>query len=136
VGETAWALSVAGATTSVVGAFVGGGLVVALAEGGTAVQQGVPHPVVYTLSEIGNLLSLCGPAFFTGVVAILLAVRAGLPRWLGAFSVVAGLCGILLPFYFTIPVYLVWALVFGCRLISRGSRRATPVVAPAQESLV
>jgi hypothetical protein len=136
VGETAWALSVAGAATSVVGAFVGGGLVVALAEGGTAVQQGVPHPVVYTISEIGNLLALCGPAFFTGVVAILLAARAGLPRWLGVFSVVAGLCGILLPFYFTIPVYLIWTLVFGGWLLSRGSRRTEPMVSAAHESLV
>jgi hypothetical protein len=123
VGETAWGLSVAGAAISVVGAFVGGGLVVALAEGGDAVRQGVPHPVIYTISEIGNLLALCGPGFFIGVVAIVLAARAALPRWLVVFSVVAGLCGILLPFYFTIPVYLVWALIFGGRLVARGSRR-------------
>ena len=124
VGETAWGLSIAGTATSVVGAFVGGGLVTALAEGGTAVREGVPHPVVYTISEIGNLLSLCGPAFFIGVVAILLAARAGLPRWLGIFSAVAGVCGILLGFYFTIPVYLLWALVFGGRLVAKGSRRS------------
>jgi hypothetical protein len=124
VGETAWGLSVAGAAISVVGAFVGGGLVTALAEGGDAVRQGVPHPVVYTISEIGNLLALCGPGFFTGVVAILLAARAALPRWLAVFSVIAGICGILLPFYFTIPVYLVWALVFGGRLVRRGTRRS------------
>jgi hypothetical protein len=123
VGEAAWGLSVAGAAISVVGAFVGGGLVTALAEGGDAVRQGVPHPVVYTISEIGNLLALCGPAFFVGVVAIVLAARASLPRWLTVFSVVAGLCGILLPFYFTIPVDLIWALVLGCRLVARGSRR-------------
>lgn len=124
LGETAWALSVAGTATSVVGAFVGGGLVTALAEGGTAVQQGVPHPVVYTVSEIGNLLSLCGPAFFVGVVAILLAARARLPRWLSVFSAVAGTAGILLPFYFTIPVYLIWAIVFGIRLVVRGARQS------------
>ena len=136
VGETAWALSVAGVAISVVGAFVGGGLVVALAEGGTAVQQGVPHPVVYTISEIGNLLSLCGPAFFVGAVAILLAARAGLPRWLGVFSVVAGLCGILLPFYFTIPVYLVWTLVFGGRLVAKGARGGERADVVLSESLV
>lgn len=124
LGDTVWALSIAGLATSVVGAFVAGGLVTALAEGGTAVQQGVPGPVVYTISEIGNLLALCGPAFFVGVVAILLAARAGLPRWLSIFSVVAGLCGILLPFYVTIPIYLIWALVFGVRLAVRGGRRS------------
>lgn len=124
VGETAWGLSVAGAAISVVGAFVGGGLVTALAEGGDTVRKGMPHPVVYAISEIGNLLALCGPGFFVGVVAILLAARAALPRWLAVFSVVAGVCGILLPFYFTIPVYLVWTLVFGGRLVVRGSRHA------------
>jgi hypothetical protein len=136
VGETAWALSIAAVATGVVGAFVGGGLVVALAEGGTAVQEGVPHPVVYTISEIGNLLALCGPAFFVGVVAIVMAARAGLPRWLSVFSVVAGLCGILLPFYFTIPVYLAWALVLGSRLVAKGSRRGTDATAPLAESLL
>src|SRR6476469_1920294 len=85
VGETAWALSIAAVAISV----VGGGLVVALAEGGAAVQQGVPLPVVYTISEIGNLLSLCGPAFFIGVLAIVLALRARLPRWLSVFSFLA-----------------------------------------------
>ena len=67
VGDAAWALSIAAVAISVVGAFVGGGLTVALAEGGAAVQQARPPPVVYTISEIGNLLSLCGPALFIGV---------------------------------------------------------------------
>lgn len=121
LGETLWALTVAGLAISVVGAFVGGGLVTALAEGGAPVQAGIPHPVVYAISEIANLLALCGPAFFVGVAAILLAARGGLPRWLALFSAVAGVAGILLPFYFTIPVYLIWALVFGIRLVMRGS---------------
>ena len=136
VGETAWALSVAAVAISVVGAFVGGGLVVALAEGGAAVQQGVPHPVVYTISEIGNLLALCGPAFFVGALALVLAARAGLPRWLSAFSVLAGVCGILLPVYFTIPVYLLWTLVFGARLVAKGSRAVRDTPARLETSLV
>jgi hypothetical protein len=136
VGEAAWGMSVAGTAISVVGAFVGGGLVVALAEGGADVQQGVPHPVVYTISEIANLLALCGPAFFTGALAILLAARAGLPRWLGVFSVIAGICGILLPVYFTIPVYLAWALVFGGRLVAKGARGTERSDAVLAESLV
>ncbi|KRE41083.1 hypothetical protein [Knoellia sp. Soil729] len=135
LGETAWALSVAGTATSVVGAFVGGGLVTALVEGGPAVQQGVPYPVVYMVSEIGNLLSLCGPAFFVGVLAIVLAAKAKLPRWLAVFTVVAGLAGILLPFYFTIPVYLVWALVFGVRLVVRGARATEARIPAAQVPL-
>ena len=136
VGETAWALSIAAVAISVVGAFVGGGLVVALAEGGAAVQQGVPLPVVYTISEIGNLLSLCGPAFFIGVLAIVLALRARLPRWLSVFSFLAGLSGILLPFYFVIPVYLLWAVTFGAWLVVKATPRLTDAPAPLEDSLV
>jgi hypothetical protein len=136
VGETAWALSIAAVAISVVGAFVGGGLVVALAEGGGAVQQGLPHAVVYTVSEIGNLLALCGPAFFIGVLAMVLAVRGRLPRWLSVFSFVAGLCGILLPFYFVLPVYLLWAITFGVWLVAKANPRLADSPAPLQDSLV
>jgi hypothetical protein len=135
-GETAWALSIAATTTSVVGAFVGGGLVVAMAEGGTAVQHGIPLSVVYTVSEIGNLLSLCGPAFFVGVLAIVLGARTLLPRWLSVFSLLAGLCGILLPFYFVIPVYLLWAVTFGVWLVAKAPRPLTTATAPLEDSLV
>jgi hypothetical protein len=120
LGDTLWAMGNAAACTSVVGAFLGGGLVTALWEGGTEVQRGLPQPVVYTLSEVANLMALCGPAFFVGAAAILLGVRGPLPTWLRVFSVVAGLCGILLPFYFTIPVYLLWVLVLGIRAVLGG----------------
>ncbi|GAA2159000.1 hypothetical protein FHX52_2286 [Humibacillus xanthopallidus] len=135
VGETAWALSTAAVAASVVGAFVGGGLVVALAEGGGPVQQGLPHPVVYTVSEIGNLVSLCAPAFLVGVLAIVLAARARLPRWLRVLSALAGLSGILLAFYFTIPVYLLWAVIFGGWLVAKGARTRAATTEP-ERSLV
>lgn len=99
LGDLVWGFAIAGTAVSVVGAFVTGGLDVAMAEGGHPVQTGVPHPVVYTLSEIGNLLSVCGPAFFAGVIALVLAVRGPLPGWLRVFSAVAGVCGILAPFF-------------------------------------
>jgi hypothetical protein len=135
IGETAWALSIAAVAISVVGAFVGGGLVVALAEGGAAVQQGLPLPVVYTISEVGNLLSLCGPAFLIGVLAVVLAARARLPRWLSVFSFVAGVSGILLPFYFVIPVYLLWAVTFGVRIVVKASPRPAPAPTPFADSM-
>ena len=91
---------------------------------------------MYTISEIGNLLSLCGPAFFIGVLAIVLAVRARLPRWLSVFSFVAGLCGILLPFYFVIPVYLLWAVTFGVWLVVKANSRLADAPAPLEDSLV
>ena len=72
-GDLVWGLSIAAVAVSVVGWFVDGGLVVAMAEGGHTVQSGVPDPVVYTITEIGNLLAVCAPAFFIGVAAIVLA---------------------------------------------------------------
>jgi hypothetical protein len=115
-GELLWGLSVAAVSVSAVGWFVDGGLVVAMAEGGHAVQAGVPDPVVYTVTEIGNLLAVCAPAFFIGVAALVLAIRADLPKWLRIFSVVAGVCGILAPGFFTFFVFVVWTLVFGVTL--------------------
>jgi len=137
LGDTLWMLGTAAATTSVVGAFIGGGLVTALWEGGTSVQRGLPQPVVYTLSEVANLMALCGPAFFVGVAAVLLGVRAPMPTWLRVFSVVAGVCGVLLPFYFTIPIYLLWVLVFGTRaVVGGGVRGRQEAQARLHESLV
>ncbi len=119
LGELAWGLGIAAATTGVIGWFVSGGVSVAMAEGGSTVRSGVTHQTVYTLTEIGNLVSWCAPAFFVGIVAILLSRSAGLPRWLRIFSAVAGVCGILAPFFFTFFVYLLWTLVLGITLVSR-----------------
>ncbi len=122
-------LAIAATATSVVGVFVSGGLEVAMAEGGSAVRAGVPHPVVYTITEIGNLLAICSPALFVGVAALVLARRSALPGWLRGFCVVAGLCGILAPFYFTYFVFLLWTVVAGVFLIA--SRTARLAVEPA-----
>jgi hypothetical protein len=131
-GELAWGLGIAAATTGVIGWFVSAGVDVAMAEGGTDVPAGVPHPVVYTLTEIGNLLSWCAPALFVGLVALLLSRAGTFPRWLRIFSAVAGVCGVLAPFFFTYFVFLLWTLVLGTRL---AAQRA-PSERPLQESLV
>ena len=120
-GHLAWGLGVAAATTGVIGWFVSAGVDVAMAEGGTTIPAGVPHPVVYMITEIGNLLSWCAPALFIGIVAILLSRVPTLPRWLRIFSAVAGVCGILAPFFFTYFLYLLWTLVLGAILVARGS---------------
>ncbi|HET9498825.1 MAG TPA: hypothetical protein VFO98_01060 [Marmoricola sp.] len=121
-GDLVWGLTVAGAATGVVGWFVDGGLDVAMAEGGRHVQTGVPLPVVYTITEIGNLLAVCSPAFFVGVAACVMAARAPLPRWLRVFSVVAGVCGVLAPLFVTYLVFVLWTLVCGATLAtSRGT---------------
>jgi hypothetical protein len=129
VGDLVAGLCLAGTAVSVVGAFLVGGIDVAMAEGGTHVQTGVPQPILYTLSEVGNLVTVCGPAFFAGVVAIVLAAVGRLPVWLRAFSVVAGLCGILAPFFFTYFVFVLWTIVTGVVLLTR--RASEPVAEPA-----
>lgn len=119
--DLAWGLGVAAATTSVIGWFVSAGVDVAMAEGGSTVPAGVPHPIVYMITEIGNLLSWCAPALFIGIIAILLSRVQTLPRWLRTFSAVAGVCGILAPFFFTYFIYLLWTLTFAATLMARRS---------------
>ncbi|GAA1924167.1 hypothetical protein [Nocardioides marmoribigeumensis] len=109
-------LTTIGTATSLVGWFVTGGLAVSAAEGGGPVRDDLAHSVVYTLSEIGNLLAVCSPALCAGIVAIVLARTGRMPRGLGLVSVVAGVCGILAPFYFTYFVFLLWTLVAGTSL--------------------
>lgn len=120
-------LCTVGAATSLVGAFISAGVVVATAEGGSVVHDGVSHPVVYTFTEIGNLLAVAGPALCVGVGALVLAARAPFPGWLRVFSVVAGICGILAPFFFTYFVFVLWTLVAGAAI---AARRVSPVTPP------
>lgn len=132
--DLVWGLAIAGSTASAVGFFVTAGVAVSMAEGGTQVRDSIPHSVVYTFTETGNLLSVCLPALFVGAVALVLARKADLPGWLRVFSAVAGVCGILAPFFFTYFLYLLWVLVTGA-LLALGRNRA-PTDSPAQTSLV
>jgi hypothetical protein len=126
VGRLLGSLATTGAAISVAGAFVSGGLAAAMAEGGSVVRNGVSHQVVYTISEIGNLLAVCAPALCVGVLAIVLATRtATLPGWLRSLSVVAGICGVLAPFFFTYFVFVAWTVVAGAVIAGRNTARAT-----------
>lgn len=122
-------LATAGAAVSVAGAFVSGGVAIAMAEGGAAVREGVPPAVVYTITEIGNLLAVCAPALCVGVAAIVMAVRSALPGWLRVISVPAGICGILAPLFVTYFVFLLWALLAGTAIAVR--RTAAPALEAA-----
>jgi len=44
--------------------------------------------------------------------------------WLRAFSVVAGLCGILAPFFFTYFVFVLWTIATGLTLLARRPSQA------------
>jgi hypothetical protein len=126
-------LALAAAVVSVVGWFIDGGVGVSMAEGGHAVQAGVPHSVVYLLTETGNLLAVCAPAFFMGVGAIVLATRSPMPTWLKIFSLVGGVCGILAPLFFTYGVYVLWTVIFAGWLLA-GGRRTAPMAPSAHEA--
>jgi hypothetical protein len=119
VGPSLAALAQLGAGCGVVGAFVCGGLAVAMAEGGSSVRAGVPHQVAYAITEIGNLLAVCAPALCVGVAAVVLSRLAVLPAWLRLFTLVAGVCGVLAPFFFTYFVYVLWTLVAGLTIALR-----------------
>jgi hypothetical protein len=131
LGRTVWGLAVAGTATAVTGWFVVGGVAVAAAEGGAAVQ-GVAHPVVYLLTEIGNLVAVCGGAFFAGLILLVLAVRGPLPMPLRWLSGLAGVCGIVAPTYFPIAVFLIGVLALAVWCLTSSVREQQP----AQTQLV
>jgi hypothetical protein len=107
------ALACGAAAVSVVGWFVLGGIDVAMAEGRSPVQQGVSHPVVYLVSEIGVLLAMCAPALLVGAAALVMGARLAMPSWLRGATWCAGVCGILTPLFFTYFAFILWTLVFG-----------------------
>jgi hypothetical protein len=126
-GRTVWALSVAATTAAVVGWFLLGGVAVAAAEGGSAVAT-VPHPVIYTLTEMSNLVAICASAFLVGVAALVLAVRAQLPAPVRALTGIAGVCGIVAPLFFPLFLFWLWAIGFGIYLAVARSRRPEPMI--------
>lgn len=127
VGPAVWALSVSAATAGVVGWFLVGGVAVAAAEGGAAAAT-VAHPVIYTLTEMGNLVAVCSSAFLVGVAALVLVVRAGLSTALRVVTGIAGICGIVAPLFFPVFLFWLWAIGFGVYLIASRSRRAEPLI--------
>ena len=131
-GDLVNGLTTVGTATSLVGWFVTGGVAVSMAEGGATVRDHIAHPVVYTLSETGNLLAVCSPALCAGVAAIILAAKAPMPTWLRIFSLVAGICGILAPFFFTYFVFVLWTVVTGITFSAapHGALKATQEPAP------
>ncbi len=110
IGQPLAALATVGAALSVAGSFLAGGVAVGMAEGGSSVQGQTPHSAVYLLTEIGNLLTVCGPALCVGVIVIVLALAARMPIWVRVVAVLGGVCGILAPFFFTYLIYLIAAL--------------------------
>lgn len=126
-GRTVWGVSVAGTAAAVVGWFLVGGVAVAAAEGGSAVAT-VPHPVIYTLTEMSNLVAVCASSFLVGVAGLVLAARARLATPLRIVTAVAGVCGIVGPLFFPLFLFWLWAIGFGVYLAATRSRRPDPMI--------
>jgi hypothetical protein len=133
-GDVFWALAVAGTAAAVIGWFLVGGVAVVFAEGGTALTA-LPHPVVYALTETGNLVAVCASAFLVGSAALVLAARASLPAALRVLTVVGGICGLVAAFFFPIFLFWLWAIAFGVwALATGGARDVRPVEAQHQSA--
>lgn len=125
-GNVLWGLSVAATATAVVGWFLVGGVAVAFAEGGSALEA-VPHQVVYLLTQMSNLVAVCASAFLVGIAALLLAARASLPAPLRVVTALAGVCGIVGALFFPIFLFWLWAIAFAVWLMASGTRAVRPV---------
>jgi hypothetical protein len=130
-GDVFWGLAVGGAAASVIGWFLVGGIPVVFAEGG-APLAGLPHDVVYALSELGILVTVGASSFLVGAAALVLAVRAPLSAPIRALTVVGGVCGLVAAFYFPIFLFWLWAIVFGVRTLTSRASAAAPVPAEHQ----
>jgi hypothetical protein len=95
----------------------------------------VPHPVIYTITEIGNLLAVCGPALCMGVAALILALRAPLPKWSRAVLLVGGISGVLAPLFFTYIGFVLCMIVSGATAALRRSPTSS-ALRPATAALV
>lgn len=129
-GDAVWGLTLAGTAAGVIGWFLIGGISVSFAEGG-APLSGLPHPVVYLVSEMSNLIAVCASSFFLGAAALVLAAQATMPRWLRVFTYVGGACGLLAAFFFPLFIFWVWTIVFGLREVLTAGRRSVAATAQA-----
>ena len=130
-GRTLWGLSVGATAAAVIGWFMVGGVAVAFVEGGTALTA-VPHPVVYLITEVSNLIAVCASAFLAGVAALVLGARSSLPMGLRVLCYIGGVSGILAAFFFPLPLYFLWAIVLGIWAIATGSRATEPAAREVQ----
>jgi hypothetical protein len=130
-GDVFWGLSVAGVAASIIGWFMLGGIPVVFAEGGTALA-GLPHDVVYALSEVSILVAVGASSFLVGAAALVLAARAPLPGALRGFTIVGGVCGLLASFFFPIFIFWLSAIVLGGWTLTSGTRAPAPIRAQHQ----
>jgi len=128
-GRVAWGVGIAAAASFAVGWGVLGGQIFAHLEGGKKIV--IPPPVTYLLGEVGVIFIFGSAAALLGfaLIAVVLAGGGMLPGWLRWFALVAGLCGIAGPAFFTFFVLLLWAVATGIWLLR--ARSPAPGPTPA-----
>jgi len=109
------------------------GIAVAAAEGGRAAS--VPHPVIYLLSDAGKnvLFGSGGILFGLALIALMVASRGRLPKWLRWLSLVVGVLAVASPALFPAFAIPIWGIVIGVWLIVAG-RAATSATVATQRS--
>jgi hypothetical protein len=124
-----WGTGVAAAASFALGWSVDGGQIIAHLEGGKALS--VSPAVTHLISEVGSVLFIFGSGSAMlgfGLIALVIASRGTLPRWLRRLTLVAGVCGIAGPAFFTFFFLLLWAIAFGIWLLAAGHSSTAPPV--------
>jgi hypothetical protein len=124
-----WGSGVAAAASFALGWSVDGGQIIAHLEGGKALS--VSPAVTHLISEVGSVLFIFGSGSAMlgfGLIALMIASRETLPRWLRWLTLVAGVCGIAGPLFFTFFLLLLWAIAFGIWLLAAGRSSTAPPV--------
>jgi hypothetical protein len=115
-----WGTGLAAAASFAIGWGVAGGQIIAHLEGGSGLS--IAPPVTHLISEVGVIFIFgSGSALLGfGLIALMLASRTVLPAWLRWSTLVAGLCGIAGPAFFTFFLLLLWGIAMGVWLLVAG----------------
>ena len=120
-----WGAGVAAAASIALGWCVEGGQIIAHLEGGKGLT--VTPQVTHLISEVGSVLFIFGAGSALlgfALITLMLASRTTLPGWLRWLTLVAGVCGIAGPAFFTFFLLLLWTIVVGVWLLL-AARKAT-----------
>jgi hypothetical protein len=128
-----WGTGLAAAASFAIGWGVAGGQIIAHLEGGSGLS--IAPPVTHLIGELGVIFIFGSGSVLLGfsLIALMLASRTALPKWLRWSTLLAGLCGIAGPAFFTFFLLLLWAIVTGVWLLVAG-RGSEPAAMAAQPS--
>jgi hypothetical protein len=127
-----WGAGIAAAASFALGWSVDGGQIIAHLEGGKSLA--VSPQVTHLISEVGSVLFIFGSGSALlgfGLIALALGSQQTLPRWLRWTTLVAGVCGVAGPAFFTFYLVLVWSIVVGGWLLLAGRVSSAETALPS-----